>query len=154
MKELNSNITTELTEKLSEIYGKYFNDSTITFNGGYLGDKGTIFINCYLAKNEHELINGYKENDMFKVSFMLKNNGNDYLLENLSKCYFIKPQENWLAYSRRELSFRKVKVNEQKIAESFEKFVIRLKEQLQADIQADLIHENYITLLTQKIEGK
>ena len=151
MKELNSNITTELTEKLSEIYGKYFKDSTITFRSGYLGDYSTIFIDLYLAKDEHELINGYKENDIFKVSFMLKNNGNDYLLENLSKCYFIKPQENWLAYSRRELSFRKVKGNEQKIAESFEKFVIRLKEQLQADIQADLIHENHITLLTQKI---
>ena len=151
MKELNSNITTELTEKLNKIYGKYFNDSTITFNGGYLGDKGTIFINWYLAKDEHELINGYKENDMFKFSCMLKNNGNDYLLENLSKCYFIKPQENWLAYSRRKLSFRKVKGNEQKIAESFEKFVIRLKEQLQADIQADMIHENYIELLKKKI---
>lgn len=151
MKELNSNITTELTEKLSKIYGKYFKDSTITFNGGYLGDYNTIFINCYLAKDEHELINGYKENDMLKVSFMLKNNGNDYLLENLSKCYFVKPQENWLAYSRRELSFRKVKGNEQKITDSFEKFVIRLKEQLQADMQENLIHENYITLLTQKI---
>lgn len=44
MKELNSNITTELTEKLSEIYGKHFKDSTITFNGGYLGDKGTIIL--------------------------------------------------------------------------------------------------------------
>lgn len=154
MKELNSNITTELTEKLSEIYGKHFNDSTITFRSGFFGGNNTIFIDLYLAKNEHELINGYKENDMFRIGFELRNNGNDYSLENLSKCYLIKPQENWLAYSRRELSFRKVKGNEQKIADSFEKFVIRLKEQLQADIQADLIHENHITLLTQKIGGK
>lgn len=152
MKELNSNITTELTEKLAEIYGKYFKDSTITFRSGYLGDKGTIFINCYLAKDEHELINGYKENDMFKIAFKLKDNGNDnYLFESLAKSYSIKPKESWLAYSRTQLQFRKVNGNEQKIADTFEKFVIRLKEQLQADIQADLIHENHIELLNKKI---
>lgn len=152
MKELNSNITTELTEKLAEIYGKYFKDSTITFRSGFLGDFSTIFVDLYLAKDETELINGYKENDMFKIAFRLKDNGNgNYLFENLSKCYFIKPKEQWLAYSRTDLQFRKVNGNEQKIADTFEKFVIRLKEQLKADIQADFIHNNFKALLTEKM---
>ena len=152
MKELNSNITTELTEKLAEIYGKYFKDSTITFRSGYLGDYSTIFIDLYLAKDEKELINGYKENDMFKIAFKLKDNGNDnYLFESLAKSYFIKPKEQWLAYSRTQLQFRKVNGNEQKIADTFEKFVIRLKEQLKADIQADFIHDNFKELLTKKM---
>ena len=151
MKELNSNFSNELTKKMENVYKKYFKDSTITFNSGYLGDTSTIFVNCYLAKNESELINGYKENDMFHISFKLKDNGNDYTLINLSKCYFIKPLVDYLAYSRVEIPFRKANGNEQKIADSFEKFVIRLKEQLQADIKENLIHENFIELLNQKI---
>lgn len=152
MKELTSNVETELTAKLAEIYGKYFKDSTITFRSGYLGDFSIIFIDLYLAKNETELTNGYKENDMFKIAFELKDNGNgNYLFESLSKCYFIKPQEKWLAYSRTDLQFRKVNGNEQKIENTFEKFVVRLKEQLQTDIQADLIHDNFKDLLAKKM---
>ena len=152
MADLNSNITTELTEKLAEIYGKYFKDSTITFRSGFLGDYNIMFIDLYLAKDEKELMNGYKENDMFKIAFELKDNGNgNYLFESLSKCYFIKPKEQWLAYSRTDLQFRKVNGNEQKIADTFEKFVIRLKEQLKADIQADFIHDNFKALLMEKM---
>lgn len=151
MKELNSNFSNELTKKLESVYKKYFKDSTITFKSGILGNFNTIFIDCYLAKDETELINGYKENDMFHISFELKDNGNDYTLINLSKCYFIKPLIDYLAYSRVEIPFRKVNGNEQKIINSFEKFVVRLKEQLQADLQADLIHDNFIKLLKKKI---
>lgn len=151
MKELNSNFSNELTKKLESVYKKYFKDSTITFKSGILGDFNTIFIDCYLAENESELINGYKENDMFHISFELKDNGNDYTLVNLSKCYFIKPLVDYLAYSRVEIPFRKVNGNEQKIADSFEKFIIRLKEQLQADIKENLIHEKFIELLKSKI---
>lgn len=151
MNELYSNTSNNITQKLTEIYKKYFKDSTITFKSGILGDFNTIFIDCYLAENESELINGYKENDMFHVSFELKDNGNDYSLINLSKCYFIKPLVDYLAYSRVEIPFRKANGNEQKIADSFEKFVVRLKEQLQADIKGNLIHENFIELLNKKI---
>ena len=151
MKELNSNFSNELTKKLESVYKKYFKDSTITFKSGILGNFNTIFIDCYLVENETELINGYKENDMFHISFELKDNGNDYTLINLSKCYFIKPLIDYLAYSRVEIPFRKVNGNEQKIINSFEKFVVRLKEQLQADLQADLIHDNFIELLKKKI---
>lgn len=151
MKELNSNFSNELTKKLESVYKKYFKESTITFNSGYLGDTSTIFVNCYLAENESELINGYKENDMFNISFILKENNGLYTLENLSKSYLINPQSEFLVYSRKSLPFRKANGNEQKIADSFEKFVVRLKEQLQADIKEGLIHENHITLLKQKL---
>ena len=152
MNELYSNTSNNITQKLTEIYKKYFKESAITFNSGYLGDKSTIFINCYLAKNESELINGYKENDMFHILFKLKDNGNDYTLINLSKCYFIKPLVNYLAYSSVEIPFRKVNGNEQKVVDSFEKFIIRLKEQLQADIKKNLIHRNFIELLNKKVD--
>lgn len=151
MNELYSNTSNNITQKLTEIYKKYFKESTITFNSGYLGDTSTIFVNCYLAKNESELINGYKENDMFNISFILKENNGLYTLENLSKSYLINPQSEFLVYSRKSLSFRKANGNEQKIADSFEKFIIRLKEQLQADIKENLIHEKFIELLKNKI---
>ena len=34
MQELHSNIENNITKELTEIYKKYFKDSTITFNGG------------------------------------------------------------------------------------------------------------------------
>ena len=151
MKELNSNINNELTKEFESVYKKYFKDSTITFKTGYLGNTSTIFISCYLAENESELINGYKENDMFHISFELKDNGNDYVLINLSKCYFIKPLMSYLAYSSVDIPFRKINGNKEKIIKGFEKFIIKLKEQLQLDIQNNLIHDNFTELLLKKI---
>lgn len=151
MKELNSNINNELTKEFESVYKKYFKDSTITFKTGYLGNTSTIFISCYLAENESELINGYKENDMFHISFELKDNGNDYVLINLSKCYFIKPLVSYLAYSSVDIPFRKTNGNKEKIIKGFEKFIIKLKEQLQLDIKNNLIHDNFIELLLKKI---
>ena len=151
MQELHSNIENNITKELTEIYKKYFKDSTITFNGGYLGDKTTIFVNCYLAKNDKELINGYKENDMFSISFVIREKNDTYDFENLSKSYLIKPQNKYLAYSRTMLKFRKINGDEQKIAKGFEKFIKNLKEQLQSDINNDLIHKNFIELLKSKI---
>ena len=151
MKELNSNINNELTKKFESVYKKYFKDSTITFKTGYLGNTSTIFISCYLAENESELINGYKENDMFHISFELKDNGNDYVLINLSKCYFIKPLMSYLAYSSVDIPFRKINGNKEKIIKGFEKFIIKLKEQLQLDIKNNLIHDNFTELLLKKI---
>lgn len=151
MKELNSNINNELTKEFESVYKKYFKDSTITFKTGYLGNTSTIFISCYLAENESELINGYKENDMFHISFELKDNGNDYVLINLSKCYFIKPLMSYLAYSSVDIPFRKINGNKEKIIKGFEKFIIKLKEQLQLDIKNNLIHDNFTELLLKKI---
>lgn len=151
MKELNSNINNELTKEFESVYKKYFKDSTITFKTGYLGNTSTIFISCYLAENESELINGYKENDMFHISFELKDNGNDYVLINLSKCYFIKPLVSYLAYSSVDIPFRKINGNKEKIIKGFEKFIIKLKEQLQLDIKNNLIHDNFTELLLKKI---
>lgn len=151
MKELNSNINNELTKEFESVYKKYFKDSTITFKTGYLGNTSTIFISCYLAENESELINGYKENDMFHISFELKDNGSDYVLINLSKCYFIKPLMSYLAYSSVDIPFRKINGNKEKIIKGFEKFIIKLKEQLQLDIKNNLIHDNFTELLLKKI---
>ena len=151
MKELNSNINNELTKEFESVYKKYFKDSTITFKTGYLGNTSTIFISCYLAENESELINGYKENDMFHISFELKDNGNDYVLINLSKCYFIKPLMSYLAHSSVDIPFRKINGNKEKIIKGFEKFIIKLKEQLQLDIKNNLIHDNFTELLLKKI---
>ncbi|MBQ8997791.1 MAG: hypothetical protein IJ086_03735 [Clostridium sp.] len=60
------NITVrDFLSEVKETYSNYFTDSkcdTRLITNLY----NSIFINCYLANNKSECINGYFENDMFK----------------------------------------------------------------------------------------
>ena len=99
------------------------------------------------------MANGYKENDMFSIGFRIKDLGNnEFLFENLAKSYKIRPTINkWLAYERTTLSFRKNKGTIDKITKSFEKFVKSLELAIKEDIKNDLIHDNFKSLVMEKI---
>lgn len=155
MKELNSNITTELTEKLTEIYGKYFKDSTITITKSSLSGDNVLWVQLYLAQNEQEEINGYFDNDMFDIIFKITKTAEDnYIMENIQNRYLVKPTNKYLVYEGKKVAFRKTQGNEDKIITTFKKYVENLHKALVEDLKQGNIHENHITLLTQKIGGK
>ncbi len=125
----------------------------------------SISISCYLANNEAELSGGYWENDMFSIRFYINTETGEFdkdiaedsdLPGNLNleadrKSYSLKPDIEFMAYGRRQLTFRKTKGEPYKILNSLDKFFNRLHQELQNDINDGAIHENYIDLLLEKI---
>lgn len=152
MKELNSNITTELTEKLTEIYGKYFKDSKIAITKNSFSGDNVLWVQLFLAQNEQEEINGYFDNDMFDITFKItKTAENNYIMENKQNRYLVKPTNKYLVYEGKKVAFRKTQGNEDKIITTFKKYVENLHNALVEDLKQGNIHENHITLLEKKI---
>ena len=152
MKELNSNITTELTEKLTEVYGKYFKDSKIAITKSSFSGDNVLWVQLYLAQDKSEEINGYFENDMFDIIFKITKTAEDnYIMENRQNRYLVKPTNKYLVYEGKKVAFRKTQGNEDKIITTFKKYVENLHNALLEDLEQGNIHENHITLLTQKI---
>lgn len=152
MKELNSNITTELTEKLTEVYGKYFKDSKIAITKSSFSGDNVLWVQLYLAQDKSEEINGYFENDMFEIIFKITKTAEDnYIMENRQNRYLVKPTNKYLVYEGKKVAFRKTQGNEDKIITTFKKYVENLHNALVEDLKQGNIHENHITLLTQKI---
>lgn len=142
----------ELKNELIKTYKEKFTKSAIIFSNACLS-KDTTFMDLYLANDKTEVAYGYYNNDMFSISFRIKDLGNgQFLFENLAKSYKIRPTINkWLAYERTTLSFRKVQGNIDKITATFKKFVDKLEIALLEDIKNDLIHDEYKDLLNEKL---
>lgn len=138
-----------MESKLQGIYNNYFRESKIKFSKANLGE--TTFIKLYLAKDETEEAHGYYDNDMIKCLFRLKEQENNYILESIINCYFIKPQEDYLCYSQKTVSFRKTTGDEKKILSSFEKFVKRLHDSILEDEKNGLIHDNFKDLVKSRV---
>jgi hypothetical protein len=108
-------------------------------------------------------------NDMFRIAFHIKHNEHEFEKENYnlkdemilpddlslekwSNSYTIKPQSKYLAYSSKDVSFRKTKGNAQKIIATLDKFFSKLSLQLHDDIKNDLIHKHHIDLLKLRLK--
>ena len=143
-----------MENKLELAYKEVFKDSKIVLSRSDLA-KNVLWVQLYLAQDISEEINGYFDNDMFSITLKIRENGeNDYTMEKLNSSYLIKPTSEYMAYGRRQLAFRKTQGNENKIITTFQKYVENLHKALLEDLEQGNIHENYITLLTQKIGGK
>lgn len=157
-------ITSEFCTKLESIYNKHFPQSKAfaKFDSRLYS---SIYVNCFLAGSREENSGAYWDNDMFSITFQIQtpsgefpkdvtlesDMGENLLIENISKSYFLKPENHYMAYGRRKLSFRKAEGNAEKILQVFEKFCIALKKSLVEDLQNDLIHSNHKELLTKKL---
>lgn len=150
----------EFAERITETYhGKFRHSACVVKGGKYLGR--TIWIDCYLAENANEMPHGYKENDMFKISFKISlpdkfdfetdNLPDTMTLENSSKHYAIKPESVYLYYDRRNLTYRKTMGNAEKLITAFEKFVDRLYNSVCEDIESGNIHDEFAEILNTKI---
>ena len=144
-----------MENKLTEVYEGIFKNSKIAITKDSFRGDNVLWIRLYLAQNKQEEINGYFENDMFSITLKIRENGeNDYTMEKLNSSYSTKPTSEYMAYGRRQLAFRKTQGNEDKIITAFKKYVGNLHKALVEDLKQGNIHENHITLLTQKIGGK
>lgn len=154
----------DFLNEVENTYSKYFTNSRceVTLSTKLYRD---IYIRCYLANNKRECANGYFENDMFNICFMLDTeNGeleksitlvselpNNLRLKSVSKGYLTKPENDYLAYSHRNLSFRKTTGDYKKILKSLDSFFSKLSTQLKKDISEDNIHKHHIDLLKSKL---
>ena len=141
-----------MENKLELAYKEIFKNSKIVITKNSFSGDNVLWVQLYLAQNKSEEINGYFDNDMLSITLKIRENGeNDYTMEKLNSSYLIKPTSKYMAYGRRQLAFRKTQGNEDKIITTFKKYVDNLHNALVEDLKQGNIHENHITLLTQKI---
>lgn len=140
------------------IYQEYFKDSGIDIKdwSNFLGDKKESFtVSLFLAKDSSEVANHIMGNDMFHIMFDIEKVGDHtYEIRALQKSYAIKPENQYLYYSSRNLSFRRVTGDYDKILETFRKFVIGLKKSIIEDYKNNNIHDNFIEIVKNKIGVK
>lgn len=141
-----------MENKLELVYKEVFKNSKIALSRSDLA-KNVLWIQLYLAQNKQEEINGYFENDMFSITFKIRENGeNDYTMEKLNSSYLTKPTSEYMAYGRRQLAFRKTQGNEDKIITAFKKYVGNLHKALLEDLEQGNIHENHLELVKKKLK--
>lgn len=144
-----------MENKLTEVYEGIFKNSKIAITKNSFSGDNVLWVQLYLAQNEQEEINGYFDNDMFSILFKItKTAENNYIMENENNRYLVKPTNKYLVYKSKKVAFRKTQGNEDKIITTFRKYVENLHNALVEDLEQGNIHEDYITLLTQKIGGK
>ena len=151
VKELTEEV--EIMEnKLTEVYESIFKNSKIVITKNSFSGDNVLWVQLLLAQNEQEEINGYFCNDMFSILFKItKTAENNYIIENENSRYLVKPTNKYLVYESKKVAFRKTQGNEDKIITTFKKYVENLHNALVEDLKQGNIHENHITLLTQKI---
>ena len=161
---------TELKQEITKEYNKILPNSKIRFmdftvyhkniNNEYVKKIDSITVRCFLAKDQSECINNYFDNDMFNISFNIKFKNNiyhntdilqDMILINYNKSYLIKPDNQYMAYSRTMLAFRKTEGDAKKIIKALSKFFSNLKTSLTDDYNNNVIHDNHIELLKAKL---
>ena len=141
-----------IESRLMEIYKGIFKDSKIAITKNSFSGDNVLWVQFFLAQNEQEEINGYFNNDMFDIMFKItKTAENNYIMENKQNRYLVKPTNKYLVYEGKKVAFRKTQGNEDKIITTFKKYVENLHNALVEDLKQGNIHENHITLLTQKI---
>ena len=144
-----------MENKLELAYKEVFKNSKIAIMKNSFSGDNVLWVQLFLAQNEQEEINGYFDNDMFDIMFKItKTAENNYIMENKQNRYLVKPTNKYLVYESKKVAFRKTQGNEDKIITTFRKYVENLHNALVEDLKQGNIHENHITLLTQKIGGK
>ena len=141
-----------MENKLTKVYNEFFKDSKITKKKNSFSGDNVLWVQLYLAKTKEEEINRYFDNDMFNIIFKITKTAEDnYIMENKQNRYLVKPTNKYLVYESKKVAFRKTQGNEDKIITTFKKYVENLHNALVEDLEQGNIHENHITLLTQKI---
>lgn len=120
----------EFKERIESAYHSRFNDSFCKCRI-YKCLGTSITIDCLLAKDASETVNGIVGNDTFRVSFMIHMpdgwNAEDELpemmvMDALKKSIKVKPEEGTYCYcSAKSVPYRKAKGDAEKLIKSFDK---------------------------------
>lgn len=150
----------EFAEKINDIYKAKFPRSTISIKKWHCFTN-SILISLYLAGNQKECTFGYWDNDMMQIRFDVTLPGRfdfeiDELpekisMENVMNVYKIEPENKYLAFGGRKITYRRADGTPEKIIEAFKKYVDRLYKSIIDDMAAGKIHKTYIELVKEKI---
>lgn len=149
----------EFMEELKKTYNKYFPNSfcAVRFSKN-LGS--TIWIDCYLAGDIHEVSNNIWQNDMFKICMnIFLPDGTEksselpetITLESQSNWIAVKPSSKYVAFDTKKIPFRKTTGDGKKIIASFDKFVKRLYDSVKEEYNNDNIANNFTSIIAGKI---
>lgn len=149
----------EFAEKMTAEYNGKFPESKINIEPCQMCGR-FIWITCSLSKNADECLYRIAGNDMFHIRFMidLPDNFNfesdempeNIVMENQMNNYKIIPENKYMAYASRRISYRKT-AGAEKIIKAFGKFTDKLYQSIIDDRNAGNIHENYIDIVNRKI---
>lgn len=156
----NMNVTVEeFVQAVKDIYARHFPDSTGKI--GLVKRLGrAIFMDFYLAKDEHELFNGYWENDMFKCGCVIHlPDGTDntspmpetITLQSMGSEIRTKPPVRYLAYGSVKVPFRKTTGNSSKVLAYIDKYASRIVETLNNLRDEDYVSESDEEIVARKI---
>ena len=150
----------EFVENIRQVYNRKFPNSMIVVKPFICFGK-SITVNCYLAGDRAEFINGINLNDMFNILFNIDLPKNfdfksddlpeSIILKSLQTSYAIKPENKYLYYSSRKIPYRKTAGTPEKLISAFGKFTERLYTQIADDMESGNIHGNFTELLRTKI---
>jgi hypothetical protein len=156
--------TSELIVAIENTYSKHFPNSKI-FVKFSTNLYSSISVRCFLAGDKNENSGGYWDNDILNVIFMISSeNFKEFPkgvtldselgiigIENNGKSYNTKPDNQYMAFGRKELSFRRVQGNTEKIIKVLNTFFEKMKTSLQDDLKQDRIHKDHIDLVKNKL---
>ena len=151
----------ELLNKIKESYNREFPNSKIIAElHDSLGK--SLYIKCLLSNDKSEVANEIMLNDMFSIVFWCHNVSKDITLESelddnivlecTEKSYLTVPEESYMCYGRRKLSYRKT-TGAEKIIKALDIFFKKLKKQLVQDLEENKIHDNHKELLINKLNA-
>lgn len=131
-------LTPEQQQQIKDLYHRYFKDSCVRF---WMYDNTPyMWMRFYLAGSQNEMINGYFENDCFHIDFEINTCYEGYTLKARAKSFFIKPIFNkYNCYDSRDIAFRQVKGDFNKLLAGLDKFFNRLHEQVIIDLDDDIL---------------
>lgn len=149
----------EFMEELKKTYNKYFPNSlcSVRFSKN-LGS--SIWIDCYLAGNIHEVPHNIWQNDMFKICLnIFLPNGTEkdselpetITLESQYNYMALKPSNKYVAFDSKKVPFRKTTGDGKKVIASFDKFVKRLYDSVKEEYNNDNIANNFTSIIAGKI---
>lgn len=150
----------EYIDEIKSIYSKYLPKSFCNARLRKMLGNNDLYIDCYL-ESEDKMTNLNALNDMFSVKFYSGINtedinssiSDDMILENREKSYLIKPEDSYMAYGRRKLSFRKSK-GVAKSLKAFDNFMKKLVKSLDEDYKNGNIHNNHTEVFDRNFVNK
>lgn len=154
----------EFKEKLESIYKNHFPDSKFSYSHRS-NLYHSVYIRLFLANKEDELSGGYWENDIFSFMFEVDSVTGEFagdasadyelpdelVLNFHSKHYWIRTESKFKAYESRDLKFRKIKGNVEKILKSFDVICSKIKQSLMEDLNNNLVPDKFKTLVNEKL---
>ena len=131
-------LTQEQKTQIENIYHKYFKGSMVKYWS--YEDTPYMWVRFYLANNEQELAYGYWDNDCFNIDFEINTCYEGLELNARRHDYLIKPIYNkYNAYDRRDISYRQVKGNFEKLLAALDRFFKKLHDQFIEDLDNNII---------------